>query len=206
MGLTVSALNAAIDRAAAAAREAEAELNAADARMGDGDTGVTVRRLFDALAGAKPEDRDLGDAFAALARTCSGATGSSLGTLVTVAMMTLAKPLKGKEELPWAELSDHLADVRDRMLARGGAELGDKTMVDMLDAIVTATRGIDDPARLGQVAMDAASETLAAFRDRPNRIGRARMFADRTVGQDDPGMLALHRLLTATVATEASDA
>ena len=125
---------------------------------------------------------------------------------VTVAMMTLAKPLKGTEDLPWGDLSDYLAEVRDRMLARGGAELGDKTMVDMLDAIVTATRGVDDPERMGQAAMDAASETLTAFRDRPNRIGRARMFADRTVGQNDPGMLALHRLLAATVAKEPSDA
>ncbi|MAQ83364.1 MAG: Dak phosphatase [Maritimibacter sp.] len=206
MGLTVSALNAAIGRAADAARAAEADLNAADAKMGDGDTGFTVRRLFDALDAAKPEGDDLGEAFASLARTCSGATGSSLGTLVTVAMMTLAKPLKGTEDLPWGDLSDYLAEVRDRMLARGGAELGDKTMVDMLDAIVTATRGVDDPERMGQAAMDAASETLTAFRDRPNRIGRARMFADRTVGQNDPGMLALHRLLAATVAKEPSDA
>ncbi|EPX85280.1 DAK2 domain-containing protein [Salipiger mucosus] len=202
MGITVSTVNAAIVAAAQAARRAEVELNAADARMGDGDTGVTVRRVFEALEAARPGGEDLGQAFAELAKVCSGATGSSLGTLVTVAMMTLAKPLKGQVDLPWAELPALLADVRDRMLARGGARLGDKTMVDMLDAVIRATDGLDAPEAMAIAALRAADETLEDFRDRPNRIGRARMFADRTVGMDDPGMLAFHRLLRAVTGAE----
>ena len=38
-------------------------------------------------------------------------------------------------------------------------------------------------------------ELLDAFRDRPNRVGRARMFADKTIGLDDPGMVALQRMV-----------
>ena len=48
--------------------------------------------------------------------------------------------------------------------------------------------------------MKAASETLDAFRDRPNKLGRARMFGERTIGLDDPGMLAFSRLLIAVAA------
>jgi dihydroxyacetone kinase-like protein len=47
------------------------------------------------------------------------------------------------------------------------------------------------------VASDAARAALDAFRDKPNRIGRARMFADKTIGMDDPGMVALLRMVDA---------
>ena len=40
-------------------------------------------------------------------------------------------------------------------------------------------------------------ESLDAFRDKPNRMGRARMFADKTIGLDDPGMVALLRMVEA---------
>ncbi|WP_148297030.1 DAK2 domain-containing protein [Candidatus Sodalis pierantonius] len=40
-------------------------------------------------------------------------------------------------------------------------------------------------------------ETLAAFQQRPNRIGRARMFAERSIGLDDPGQVALLRMVEA---------
>jgi len=33
------------------------------------------------------------------------------------------------------------------------------------------------------------------FRGKPNKLGRARMFAEKSVGMDDPGMLAFQRIL-----------
>ena len=41
----------------------------------------------------------------------------------------------------------------------------------------------------------AADEALRSFRDRPSRLGRARMFGDKSIGLDDPGMLAFRRVL-----------
>ncbi|WP_192871708.1 DAK2 domain-containing protein [Variovorax sp. JS1663] len=50
---------------------------------------------------------------------------------------------------------------------------------------------------VGTVALgdDASCAALAAFRDKPNRIGRARMFAEKSIGMDDPGMVALQRMV-----------
>jgi hypothetical protein len=207
MGMTVQAVHGAIDRAAQAARSTEAALNAADAKLGDGDTGITVRRLFEAMARNRATGQgDLGAAFADLARICAGATGSSLGTLVTVAMMTLAKSLDGKADMPWDELSPRLFEISDRMLARGGASLGDKTVIDMLDAVARATVGMSTPQDIAKAARIAADATLTRFRDQPNRIGRARMFAGRSAGLDDPGMLAFRRLLDATIGVDVTDA
>lgn len=97
-----------------------------------------------------------------------------------------------------------LGRVRDAMLSRGGAALGDKTMVDMLDAVSTAITGVDTAAAATEAARKSATATLDAFRRQPNRIGRARMFGDKSIGLDDPGMLAFVRLLDGVCAIAAS--
>jgi phosphoenolpyruvate---glycerone phosphotransferase subunit DhaL len=200
-GIDAATLVRCADRARDAAVAMHDDLNAADAKIGDGDTGVMLRRLFETIANAVPrQEADLGLVFQALARACASATGSSLGTLVTVAMMTLAKATKGRTEIPWPELGALLSTVRDQMMARGKAELGDKTVVDILDAVARAVEGLDSAAAVEMAALEASAATLAAFRPRPNRLGRARMFGDRTIGLDDPGMLAFSRLLSAVSA------
>jgi len=40
---------------------------------------------------------------------------------------------------------------------------------------------------------------LLEYRDRPCRAGRARMFAERSVGLDDPGMLAFFQVMNAAL-------
>ncbi|WP_245329017.1 dihydroxyacetone kinase subunit L [Bradyrhizobium centrolobii] len=169
--------------------------------MGDGDTGVMLRRLFEAIAAAIPaRENDIGLVFQACAKACASGTGSSLGTLVTVAMMTLAKATKGRGEIGWDELGGLLASVRDQMMARGGAKLGDKTIVDIIDAVAVAVMPCRTREEVVAAARKEARDTLDAYRDRPNKLGRARMFGDKTVGLDDPGMLAFSRLLAAVAA------
>ncbi|WP_265440863.1 DAK2 domain-containing protein [Bradyrhizobium sp. SEMIA] len=155
--------------------------------MGDGDTGVMLRRLFEAIAAAIPDqETDIGSVFQACAKACASGTGSSLGTLVTVAMMTLAKATKGRGEVGWIELGPLLASVRDQMMARGGAMLGDKTVVDMVDAVAVALVDVRTRKEAAEAARKAVRETLDAFRNRPNRLGRARMFGERTMGSTIP--------------------
>jgi dihydroxyacetone kinase-like protein len=196
MGLTAHTLRHAVTRAAESARRAEDELNAADGKLGDGDTGVMLRRLFEKLSAAASLDQeDIGAVFQSLGAASASATGSSLGTLVTVSMLALAKETRGRSELPWEEFGPALQKVRDVMMARGGAILGDKTVVDVLDAVATAIDGLADPREIYVRARLATTNTLDAFRDKPNRLGRARMFAEKSIGLDDPGMLAFSRLL-----------
>lgn len=200
MALDADDLRLAADRARDAAAAAHDELNAADGRLGDGDTGVMLKRLFAAIAEAAPAgERDVSKLFQAFAKACAASTGSSLGTLVTVAMMTLAKATRGRETVPVAELAGLLATVRDQMMARGGAQLGDKSVVDALDAVARSLDSVTDGASARAAARVATIAALDEFRGRENRLGRARMFGARTKGLDDPGMLAFARLLDAVI-------
>jgi hypothetical protein len=72
-------------------------------------------------------------------------------------------------------------------------------VLDSLDAIATATAGLSDPSAILRAADEAATRALDDFRDRENRLGRARMFAEKSRGLDDPGMLALRRMLDGLV-------
>jgi hypothetical protein len=197
MGLTVSAVAEAVRKALECARAIEQELNAADGRLGDGDTGVTLRRVFERLAAVPISSEDLGAYFRALAMAAASATGSSLGTLTAVALASFGRETTGSDMLPWNALGDRLIAVRDAMLARGGASPGDKTVIDMIDAVANAIRNEADPELLRRKAGEAAAQALTVFRGRPCRMGRARMFSDKSVGLDDPGMLAFALLLKA---------
>ena len=202
MGLTIETIDGAIRRAGARAAADEQEINAADGKLGDGDTGITLRRVFEKLVAASDErsGEELGAYLKSLSAAASSASGSSLATLMAVALNALARETKAQQEIGWDRLGELLAKVRDTMIARGGASLGDKTVVDALDAVATAITGKNDPDEMGRTAVQAANEALLQFRDRPCRMGRARMFAERSVGLDDPGMLAFTRLLEAAVA------
>ncbi len=175
---------AAARRAASAFETHEAELNAADGRLGDGDTGAMLKRLSAAIAAVelKP-DAPLGDVFRSLAMAASSATGSSLGTLVMTALMSFAKGTAGRGNIEPSELGTLLDGAIEAALKRGGAQPGDKTVIDSAMAVAAALKDGQPPAPAAHAALDA-------FRDRENRIGRAARYGSKSRGLDDPGMLA----------------
>jgi Dihydroxyacetone kinase len=192
MAITVQTIADLAQKANASIRQHEQALNEADSRLGDGDTGGMLARVIATMAAQDLSGAaDPGAALSLLARAAASATGSSLGTLLATALLTMARETRGQAEIDPATLADLVGKARDAMMARGGAKLGDKTVLDSMDAAARALEGADNPA---QAVANAAQEALAAFRDKPNRIGRARMFGDATIGIDDPGMLAFAKL------------
>ena len=111
--------------------------------------------------------------------------------------MAAGKKTRGQSDVAWTGMSALFAAARDTMMARGGASLGDKTVLDGLDALVTATSGLNEPGAIADASVKAMHEVLARFHGRPCRIGRARMFAEKSIELEDPGMLALARLTEA---------
>jgi dihydroxyacetone kinase len=193
-------LKVGIERIAAQGAEIERELNAADAKLGDGDTGVMLRRVFQKLSEASAGiPSDMSGALRAYALASSAATGSSLGTLITTALLTAAKATEGKAELGWNDLAGIISAALEAMMKRGGAKLGDKTILDTFAAVGQAVSGLSGASSIRATILRASREALDAYRARPCRIGRARMFAEKSVGLDDPGMLAFVRVMEAAL-------
>lgn len=198
MTLTVADLRGAIDRLVVAmARDFDA-LNSADAALGDGDLGVTLTRGTRAMQEAAPGlPEDLGQALLACAQAFTKSSGSSYGTLMATGLMSMAKALKGRTGVEASEISALIAGARDAMQARGKADLGGKTVLDSLHAMANATAGLTDPASVAAVAAAAAAEAQAALRGNPATVGRARIFGEKTIGMDDPGMIAMTAIAAA---------
>lgn len=196
MAITLETLAAAIARADTGMQTLADTLNAADAKLGDGDTGTMLARLIGVFAKVDVRSApDLGAGFMALAKAGAASTGSSLGTLVITAMMTAGKATAGKNELDWAAFAPLLASIRDAAMARGKADLGAKTIIDGLDALAKGVEGATTPDHAAAAANAALDRSLAEFRERPSGMGRARMFAEKSIGLDDPGMLALREIV-----------
>lgn len=182
---------------AAMERDFEA-LNAADGALGDGDLGVTMTRGMRAITDLSPDlPADLGQALLRCAQAFTKSSGSSYGTLMATGLMAMAKVVKGRESIEVSEVSGLAALARDAMIARGKAELGGKTVLDSLDAVACATAGLSDPAQVAQAACSAVRAAMEAFRDKPATVGRARIFAEKSRGMDDPGMLAMTAIVEA---------
>ena len=172
------------------------ELNALDGQLGDGDLGITMvrgsRAVMSDLAELPP---DLGKALMKVAQGFTKTSGSSFGTLLATGLLAAAKELKGRDQADWSEVADLLRAAFEMMRTRGKAELGDKTVLDTLDAAATAAQGCDDPAACLNAMRTAVAETMEKMRQEPAKIGRARIFGDKSIGLDDPGMLAFRRIL-----------
>jgi dihydroxyacetone kinase-like protein len=194
--MTAPALAAAVRRVATAAEGFAAELNAADGALGDGDLGVTVSRGFlEASSAALPAD--VGLAFMECAKAFQRVSSSSYGTLVATAFLSAAKATRGRDRVPAAEIPAIVRGALEAMMARGKGSLGDKTVLDSLDAVVTALKGVPggDMGDMLPAAIAAARDTVETFRTRPNKLGRARMFGAGSVGLVDPGQLAFLRVV-----------
>jgi dihydroxyacetone kinase-like protein len=195
-----TSLAATLARCCDALEAAAPELNALDGRLGDGDLGTTLAKCagnLRELLVAPPTALDA--LLKGCAQACARASGSSFGTLLAVAFLTAAKRTGERAALDRVALVDVLDEVGAALSQRGGAAQGDKTMLDSLAAIASALRHAREPAPLAlkTSVRAAAQEALDAFRNRPNRIGRARMFAERSIGLDDPGMVAVQRMVQA---------
>ena len=197
-GLDVASLKAGLSAICERMDACAAELNDLDGRLGDGDLGVTMQRgardLREVLSEA-PDD--LGILLMKSAQAFTRTSGSSFGTLLATGLMAGAKAFRGRAEVAWDEIPGAMTDALAAMQKRGKGELGDKTVLDALEAVRVACNGLAEPEDLLRAADRATNSALEEFREKPSRLGRARMFGDKSIGLDDPGMMAFRRMLDA---------
>lgn len=174
------------------------ELNELDGALGDGDLGVTMVRGCRAIAAevdALPDD--VGMALLACARAFTRTSGSTFGTLLATGLMSAAKATRGRTEVPFSEVAALLGGAQEAMALRGKAQLGDKTVLDAVEAVRQGVAAADGPGAMLEQARRATADCLDRLRGQPARQGRARIFGEKSVGRDDPGMVVFHHLVAA---------
>ena len=196
--ITTDSIKTAATKIAQLMEESADELNAADGLLGDGDLGITMVRGFREIIEVRDSlPDDVGMALFQCAKAFTKSSGSSYGTLLATGLMSVAKKKKGQQEIQVEEISALLNDALDAMKQRGKAELGDKTVLDVIAASSQAAKDQSDESSVLKAINEAVTSTIDEFRSRQSKIGRARIFSEKSIGLDDPGMLAFRKMLEA---------
>jgi dihydroxyacetone kinase-like protein len=178
------------------------ELTKLDAAIGDGDHGTNMTRGFRAVLerlDGLPEGADMGAVFKAVSMALIGKVGGASGPLYGSFYLAMGRALGDATEVEDAALAAALRAGYDSVVARGKAQLEDKTMLDALHpALAALDAALADGKDLG-AALDAAEaaarEGVAATIPMVARKGRASYLGERSRGHQDPGATSSHLIL-----------
>ena len=170
-----------------------AELTELDARIGDGDHGINMRRGMEAVTevlDAAEADTSSADLIRRAGRRIISVVGGASGPLYGTLLIATAD-----------ELGEHQSDVTDLARAlehgvaavgrRGRSEVGQKTMLDTLVPAVSVLgsrlRGGASTADAVEAALVAARTGRESTREMVAQRGRASYLGERARGHLDPG-------------------
>ena len=163
---------------------AEARLNALDAKSGDGDTGSTLATAAKALRDSldKMPLADLTQLFPAIGNELSQTMGGSSGVILAIYFNAA-----GDACANGATVERALFEGMQRVSDVGGAQVGDRTMIDALSPALSALgRGLDAAAK---AAREGADSTASIHRAKAGRA--AYVPSENLKGNNDPGAEAV---------------
>lgn len=172
-------------------------LGALDAIAGDGDHGIGMSRGLEAAAAAasaRPRGEGLSELLTAAGEAWSETAGGTSGALWGAALSAFGRVADDTGAQSGEALAAAVTAARERIVRLGGAEAGDKTMLDALLPFESALRSaVAEGAPVATALRQAASAANAAAQEtatlRP-RKGRARPLAEKSLGHPDPGAVS----------------
>lgn len=185
----------ALMEAAAEAILADApRLNRLDGAIGDGDHGTTMEtgwKAIRSMISTRDEDATITDICADMAEAFLQSVGASAGPLYASGFQAAGRAVSDRLNLDAAALVAWIDGMRAGIVARGGAQLGEKTMVDAwapaVDAAHVAQDGGKDWAACLAAAAESAETGANATRDMESGRGRSKKLGARAIGHVDPG-------------------
>lgn len=169
-----------------------------DAKMGDGDLGITMSRgyaIFPSLL-QKNLQEDVGKTLIMAAVEMLSVVPSTMGTLMASGIMEGGKALRGKKEINAVGLYDYLKGFETGIQKRGKCKKGDRTILDSIACAVnkvTILLSMNSKACLADVieeAVQGAKEGVEATKSMLPVFGKAAIFASTAIGLPDQGAVS----------------
>lgn len=173
----------------------ENRLNALDAKVGDGDTGSTfaqgARDIAQLLASDKLPLNDLPTLLMLVGERLATVMGGSSGVLMSIFFTAAGQKLHDGQPLPAALLSG-LAQMKHY----GGADLGDRTLIDALQPALEALQkgDLQAAAKAAQQGAEATAKMEKAGAGRSSYVNK-----ENLDGVTDPGAVAVAEVFSAVV-------
>ncbi len=193
--------------AASAIKEAiithESELESLDRAIGDGDHYINMKRGATAIVDMQEElsavtpDAALNKIGMKLLSTIGGASGPLLASL----FMGMAKVIKEKGDDSLTIYASAFAAGVDMIRQRGKADIGEKTMLDVLIPVANqfsrmAAENADVKA-ISNALKNTAEQGMLATKDLLATKGRAAGLGERAIGHIDPGAKSCQLMIEA---------
>ncbi|GLZ39159.1 dihydroxyacetone kinase subunit DhaL [Actinokineospora sp. NBRC 105648] len=198
MGCDAAGVARAVRAAAELVTAHRDELVRLDQAIGDADHGENLKRGFGfVLAALDQSTPDTpGAVLKLVATTLISKVGGAAGPLYGTAFLRAATAVGAASELTPDLVSVALQAALDGVVARGKAEVGDKTMVDALTPAVEAARGstVAEVLTAAAAAAEAGAESTIPL---TARKGRASYLGERSAGHLDPGARSTSLMLRA---------
>jgi len=174
------------------------ELTELDRAIGDADHGVNLARGFRAVLarmdtiGVMPLGKALSEVGTTLIRFVGGASGPLYGKL----FVTVGKHMDEAGVVNQDTLVHAGEDAIRVLMALGRADVGQKTMLDVLVPVLDELRSARGADLLAQIRRRANSAALATV-PMVARRGRAAFLGERSQGHMDPGARSSELILNA---------
>ncbi|WP_327657863.1 dihydroxyacetone kinase family protein [Streptomyces sp. NBC_00483] len=181
------------------------ELGRIDAVAGDGDHGIGMQRGSTGAYEAAHRAREAGAGARSLLTAAGDAwadkAGGTSGALWGIVLRALGDALGDTERPTPASVAHGVLQASDGVRRTGGAEVGDKTMVDVLVPFAeTLGQQVDAGAGLTAAWDAAATAAERSARDTAHllpKMGRARPHAEKSLGTPDAGAHSLALIVRA---------
>lgn len=181
----------------------EADLESLDRAIGDGDHYINMKRGAGAIVDMQQElstlsaDAALNKIGMKLLSTIGGASGPLLASF----FMGMAKVLKEKGDASIDTYAQAFATGVDTIRQRGKADIGEKTMLDVLIPVAAkftamATQNASSE-EIRTALVTTAQQGMLATKDLIATKGRAAGLGERAIGHIDPGAKSCQLMIEA---------
>jgi dihydroxyacetone kinase-like protein len=171
----------------------EAQIESLDRAIGDGDHFINVRRGCEVLVAMSPELQGMppGPALHKIGIKLLGTIGGASGPLISSFFLAMAEKLPRGQQLDRRAWAAAFASGVEAIKRRGKADLGEKTMLDVLIPVSRLLlKGADEDTPLAELCAQLKQEAvrnMLATKDMIASKGRASFLGERALGHIDPG-------------------
>ncbi|WP_434337926.1 dihydroxyacetone kinase subunit DhaL [Mycoplasma capricolum] len=201
MSLNVDNVKEVLIKIAEVINENKEELSQLDAAIGDGDHGHNMSRGFLKVVEELKNNSydDIGSIFKKVGMVLVSNVGGASGPLYGTAFLKAATFVNNKKEIDINDFSVCLQQAVDGIKIRGKANVGDKTMLDVLQPVSDLIKDLINQKYLAKEilskAVELAFQKVEFTKEIVAKKGRASYLGQRSIGYKDPGAYSSYLIL-----------
>jgi dihydroxyacetone kinase phosphoprotein-dependent L subunit len=200
--ITLADIETAVKTIAATALKNEQYFSELDSFAGDADFGVSLASGFRVVEKdwTALDRSSIGNFLLKISMIISSNVGGCSGPIWGTAFMRAGMLCKERTSITLADLDKMLTASIEGIQKRGGAQLGDKTLLDAVIPIRDtirehAAKPDANPRQVLEAATQVAVDAIERTKDWTAKRGRQQFTGDRSKGTPDPGIVAIATMM-----------